>query len=150
MSDSARPSPKERFNTLGLSQSGLDTLLDSLDRDGAAAGSSGRQYLRQPFRVSSLLLQLVHDGGERILLPVASRNISRTGLALLHNASIQPGTRCVLTLPHRSAGDLVVQGVIARCRGLSGSVYEVGVVFSTPIDLHQVAVPGATGNRRAA
>jgi hypothetical protein len=66
------------------------------------------------------------------------RNISETGIGLLHGQFIYPQTSC--TIHHKPLqGKLTgVKGRIVYCRYVLGRVHEVGVQFDEPVDLSTI------------
>ena len=129
-----------RLNSLGLSKRELDLFLDELDGSGSKAGDdrAGRRFVRRDFRLPRVPMQISQPGGQIATFPVACRNISRTGVSLLHSAYIHAGTRCTLALPAAAGGSLTVTGHVVRCTHRRGMVHEIGIVFDTPINLREL------------
>jgi len=129
-----------RINSLGLSKRDLDRLLDEIDghAPSGAGGAVGRRFIRRPFRQVRLPMQVRKPGDQAVTFPVACRNISCTGISVLHSAFIHPGTPCTLVLPSACGDPVTVTGTVVRCQHLRGMVHEVGVAFDNPIDLHNV------------
>ncbi len=74
------------------------------------------------------------------------RNISETGIGLLHGQFIYPQTVC--TIHHKTLGGKLagVKGRVVYCRHVLGRVHEVGVQFDEPVDLGTI-LPGETLSR---
>jgi hypothetical protein len=123
-----------RLNTLGLSGRELAELLNEFDLEDPEARRK-RDFVRWPFRLTSLRVDLEHPGGNSANIRIACRNISRGGMSLLHSAYLHPGTRCTVHLPHPEDGDVAVLGYVARCRYRSGMVHEVGIAFAQHLDV---------------
>ncbi len=66
---------------------------------------------------------------------VAPRNLSRTGVSLLHGKLIYPGTRCVVGLHSMDGQRVPIHGNIIWCRFVTGRVHEHGVKFTDQLDL---------------
>lgn len=129
-----------RGNTLGLSKTKLDTLLDRLDAEGQKSVVR-RDNARWPFRQPSIGVTLVHPGGSQVEVQMACRNLSRGGAALLHSSFLYNGTRCVFALPHAERGPVPVQGEVVRCQHREGVIHEIGIKFDDEIDLRSFANP---------
>jgi CheY-like chemotaxis protein len=102
-----------------------------------------RQAERYAYRTYSVI-ELARGDAAVGAQPVASRNVSRGGVAFLANQFIYHGTACRVTLVSPHGRPEVVTGRVVRCRYLigSGSLYEVGVKFDRLVDV-ALLVPGA-------
>lgn len=116
-------------NSLGLGQRELDAMLDQIDSMTDETPTLRRTYVRWAYRNERVVLRLEHPGGSTVDLPLASRNLSRDGVSLLHSSYVHQGSRCVVLLDHLSKGSIEVRGEIVRCNHLVGRVHEVGVRF---------------------
>lgn len=129
-----------RRNSLGLDQSKLHQLLDILDTKAEGDASLKRVHVRWPFRHDSVTFRLIEGFGSRREFKVAARNLSNSGVSLIHNAYVHPMTQCEVKIPI-SNGDLnetqTVRGMIRRCQHIHGIVHEVGVEFDEPVDARQ-------------
>lgn len=149
--------PLGRLNSLGFSRAELDRFLDELETlapqprltpagksAGGGAGKSGggaaaRRFMRRSLRLACVPLRVHREGGDAPAFPVACRNISCSGISVLHSAYIHPGTRCTAFLPHASGtGAVAARGEVVRCRHVRGMAHEVGICFDEPLDLRQV------------
>lgn len=97
---------------------------------------------RYEYRPETLALEVssvARDPAQRETLSynVVGRNISREGAGLLAGQFIYPRSPCRLRLSSPFGGTQTVDGFVARCRYVigSGSLYEVGVEFDSPIDV---------------
>lgn len=125
---------KGRANTLGLNTNELNAVFDQLD------GNSGdtnlrRQSARLSFRQESIGVEIVQPGGGQTQILCACRNLSRTGLGLLHSSYIHVGTTVVLTLIHHDGSAVRVRARVVRCRHVTRHVHDVGVRFNEPINI---------------
>jgi DNA-binding NarL/FixJ family response regulator len=130
-----------RPNSLGLHQRELADLLDQFDGFEAPPKNVKRDFVRWPFRRSAVPVKITHPNGISAEISVACRNISRGGMAFLHRGYLHTGTRCTVRLPHPEAGELVVDGWVARCQHRAGLVHEIGVAFSEEIDVRDLLRP---------
>lgn len=143
-----------RINSLGLSKRELDQLLDEIDgaapgkgaTGGEAGGAPGRRYARRNFRQARLPMQVSQAGGHIATFPVACRNISRTGMSVLHSAYIHTGTRCTLVLPGARGETHTVTGAVVRCQHRRGMIHEIGVLFDHPVNLREVLALDCIGD----
>lgn len=127
---------RARPNTLNLRGMALEAMLDVLDAQ--EPPSPRRKYARWVFRRESVAVRLVHTGGSTHI-KVATRNLSRGGMSLLHSNFMHPHTKCEISLPHPSRGMMPVHGRVIRCLHHAGMVHEVGVKFDAPIDARNIA-----------
>lgn len=128
----------QRKNSLGLESGKLSRLFDILDSGANASANLKRIHVRWPFRQESLLFRVIEGFGGRREFRVAARNLSNSGMSLLHNSYIHPGTECEVELPSNTPGAgraaLAVGGRVMRCTHIQGIVHEVGIRFTNPID----------------
>src|SRR5262245_25079873 len=117
-----KPKLNERPNTLGLQPRSLDALLDHLDDPEDPKAVARREFVRWPFRRTTIHISIFHPGGSMVSLKLACRNLSRGGLALLHNAYVHPGSPCRVELPTLSGVFDRVEGVIQRCAHRRGTL----------------------------
>jgi CheY-like chemotaxis protein len=140
-----KPAPRQtagaRPNTIGLGQRELAELLDRIEGPEKPGDKAHRDFVRWPFRQTSIRVQVFHPGGANAAITVACRNISRTGIAILHSAYMHPGTKCQVILPHPSRGELPVDGWVTRCIHRAGVVHEVGIRFAAPIEVQEILRP---------
>jgi CheY-like chemotaxis protein len=151
--------PAGRLNSLGFSRADLDRFLDELETlahpprltasSGTKApaqpapapkgGAAARRYVRRTLRLACVPLRMHRQGGDGPAFPVACRNISCSGISVLHSAYIHPGTRCTAFLPNATgSGAVAARGEVVRCRHIRGMAHEVGIRFDEPLDLRQV------------
>ena len=125
-----------RLNSLGIAASVLDAMLDRLDAiEGVNRSPRKRTHARWPFRRISVELEVQHPGGSATRLKVATRNLSRGGVSVLHSMYLHSASRCTIHLPTITGEVRGVPGTIARCTHRGGRVHEVGLQFDQLIDL---------------
>lgn len=129
-----------RQNSLGLTASGLEKLLNNIENEPGSSNAS-RSDARWPFRQPAIVIRVVHPGGSDVEVRMACRNLSKNGMCLLHSAFVYPGTRCVCVLPHPERGGVPIEGEIVRCQHRSGVVHEVGIRFDDEIDVRAFVDP---------
>ncbi len=127
-------SERARLNSLNLSSKKLEQVLDLLDRGAGRGVNAGRIDARWPFRQASVPVQIEHPGGSCVEVRMACRNLSKSGIGLLHNGYIHNATRCVVSLPHPQHGDVPVAGEVVRCQHRGGVLHEIGVRFDHEIN----------------
>ena len=131
----ASPMPSTgRTNTLGMTNVELEAIYEQLE-SGGGDSSHRRQSSRLKFRHPSISMEIIQPGGGQTHITVACRNLSRTGLGFLHSSYVHTGTRVVLTLTHHSAQRVRVAAKVVRCRHVTRTVHDVGVMFETPINI---------------
>jgi len=122
------------LNTLRISPAELGKLWQDLDAL-AIKKQSQREFIRWPFQRASVKIELKQMAGTMTTLSLACRNLSATGIALLHSAYVYPGTACTLHLQQLSGGSTSVAGKVVHCRHVRGLVHEIGVRFTTPVNI---------------
>jgi len=133
------------LNTLRLSPVELNKLWQELDA--ATPGKHPqREFIRWPFQRASVKIELRQMAGSVANLTLACRNLSSTGIAMLHNAYVYPGTGCTLHLQHLNGVSVPVAGKVVRCRHVRGLAHELGVQFTAPLNIRDyVALDPAQG-----
>ncbi|MGE3107829.1 MAG: response regulator [Phycisphaerales bacterium] len=145
----SRPQPSStvalggRANTLGLSKRDLEELLDELDsQEEETVTQSKRKHTRRPFRQVSLSLDFVRPGGGASRVQVCTRNLSSTGMSVLHCAYQHSGTRVQIVLPGVDGKPMTVKGAVVRCIHRRANIHELGILFDKPIDTKRVIAAG--------
>jgi CheY-like chemotaxis protein len=129
-------SGQDRLNTLGWSLRELSLVLDHLEAaEKASKAPTRREFARWPFRRVSIPVVLTHPGGTQASLRLASRNISRGGISLLHTGFLHPGSACRLTIPRADGGVSDVDGIVKRCVHKRGILHEIGITFKRNVHL---------------
>ncbi len=123
-----------RSNTLGITQNVLDALLDKLDTEEAKTGTGKRVFARWPYRKLAVDLEIQQPGGTMNTLRVVSRNLSRSGMSVLHTGFMHSRCKCTVRLTGIDGQVRPLSGTIARCTHRGGRVHEIGIRFDKPID----------------
>ncbi len=131
----------KRPNTVNLSDRDLHKVLDAVDAAATPGHQRNREFIRWPFRRSSVRIDFhsLGDSGQHTSLSVACRNLSRGGASVLHSSYIHVGVGCTLHLPvdELTGATLHVSARVARCVHVSGTMHEVGIAFDDTIDVRQ-------------
>ena len=145
LSSSGRP------NTVGLSERGLDKVLDALDaRDVDApprAALVRRRFSRWAFREERVDVVIQHPGGSEAMLQLACRNLSKGGISVLHSSFVYPGAACVVNLPCRGGGATPIPGRVTRCEHIRDVLHELGVKFDKEINPRDFVEPRPLDSR---
>tara|TARA_R110002072_G_scaffold150953_5_gene299878 strand:+ start:5106 stop:6236 length:1131 start_codon:yes stop_codon:yes gene_type:complete len=120
-------------NTLRLGERELNKLLEQFDKDQESYVNPDREYVRWSFRVGAVELTIQHGNGAKVTIPVATRNISRGGMSILHASFVHVNSPCEITLKLANGTSQTIQGKIVRCGHLEGRVHEVGIAFNEQI-----------------
>ena len=72
-------------------------------------------------------------------LQLVARNVSRGGIAIMHDGSVEPGTSCDVVLPTRNAEAIAIRGSVRSCRNVAVMIHEIGVEFDDPLDAESFA-----------
>ncbi|MFK7759169.1 MAG: response regulator [Phycisphaerales bacterium] len=120
-------------NTLRLGLRELNALLDKIDDVNTTFENPDREFKRWSFRVERVMLTIEHSTGSKVELAVATRNISRGGLAALHSSYVYPGSHCHVYVQLESSQILDVPAKVTRCSHLGGKVHEIGIQFNEEI-----------------
>ena len=126
-----------RGNSLGLSQRDLMVLLDHFDERDGTKKNTKRGFVRWAFRKVCVPMKLMHPGRSESEFNIACRNISREGVAILHNAYIHPGTKCAIAMPHPTNGPTWLPGTVVRCVHRGGMTHEAGIKFTEPVNARE-------------
>lgn len=139
-------SSSRRFiDCLRLSEPLRAQLLAALEEDAAVAtrdaGSSKRQFDRREFHGHSVCLTLFDKQDRESHFLACSRNLSASGLSLLHGGFVYTNTRCLVSLTTLTNELEHLKGRVARCRLVRGQIHELGIHFDETID-PRAFVPG--------
>ena len=121
------------LNTLRLNQRELHKLLEHLEQNQSDSDKPDREFVRWSYRVEAVQLVIEHGSGNKVTLPVATRNISRGGISVLHSAFVHPNTLCEVILKVPGGKSQTVAGKVMRCSHLTGRVHEIGIRFEEQI-----------------
>lgn len=129
------------IDTLRLSESQLQDILDSLDinnagdEDGPSSNRRSGADIRLPYRHRHIHLTIDHPGGGQSPFSVAGRNLTPRGLGFLHGNYLHSGTPGRVELPQTIGSDAAMRCTVIWCRHVRNHVHEAAVIFEHPIDL---------------
>ena len=143
-----KPAKAGRPNTINFEQRALDDLLNELDDGpGEAEAAKRRDFVRWPFRQTSIKLRLTQALGMTSEMAVACRNLSCGGASLLHSSYLHPGSKVRIELPQLHGGFIEVDGEICRCKHVRGVIHEIGVKFARKIETKDYLASDEKSNR---
>lgn len=123
------------IDMLCLSEEQWRKLAEQLDQ-GDEQLKDKRKQPRLPYRkLAQIAVAIKRHGGEWGKYVVRSRDLSSGGIGFIHGAYIHIGTECRVVLKDRRGQVVCLDGVVRQCKLLSGTVHDIGVQFSKPIDL---------------
>lgn len=125
-----------RVNTIGVSLRELNELLDMLEAEERQRGKSQRRkFTRLNYRREAIQVSLVQPGGTQVQMSLASNNLSRGGIGLLHNSFVYTGTKCHVTLINLLGQRQMLSGTVTFCGHRTGNLHELGIKFNSSIVL---------------
>ena len=124
--------PNDR-NSLRLGVRELHALLNKLESLHPKRSNPDRRFVRWDFRILRVDLTIEHATGSKVTIPVATRNISRGGISVLHSSFVYPDSRCHVSADLEDGHTLDVGGRITRCNHLGGKVHELGIKFDREV-----------------
>lgn len=146
MGSGSHKSKDEVLNTLRLTAGELNRLIGEMDSQ-APNKHPQRAFMRWPFHKSGLRAELRQPSGSMSDLYYACRNISGTGISLLHNSFVYTGTKATVHLPLLVGGTVAVPGGVMRCRHVKGLIHEIGIKFNAQINIRDfVSVESIKGS----
>lgn len=129
--DTSNAQPQE---TLRLTPQQMQSIFEALDQEeaGNAIGKEQRRHARRPFAgLASVPMEVLEPGTPVARFLVIPHNLSAGGISVLHGVFVRPGTRCAVTLAAAHCGAMRMEGVVVRCRLITGRVHELGIKFET-------------------
>ncbi len=125
----------EFTNHLHLNNAEQSRLLCRLDL-GSAAGKSAerRRHKRLEYRAGEIAMIVQHPGGGGGRFLVCARNISASGLSLIHGGYLHPGTECRLLLARADGSPMALSGEVVHCRHIGGHHHELVIRFLNELD----------------
>lgn len=132
----------EFTNHLHLDSAEQSKLLCRLDQ-GSVAGKSAerRRHKRCEYRAEEIAMIVQHPGGGSGRFLVCARNISASGLSLIHGGYLHPGTECRLLLARADGSPMALSGEVIHCRHIGGHHHELGIRFLNEVDPYEILTP---------
>jgi hypothetical protein len=102
-----------------------------------------REAPRMPYRQAPRVAIIVESEqvGKRTFALIP-RNISRTGMSLLHGKFMYAGTACVAGLKALDGQLVPVRASVVWCRLVTGRIHEIGLRFEEPIEIEDFVPSG--------
>ncbi len=100
-----------------------------------------RKHTRLEYTDPYLELRLISPDSASRTITVASRNISRSGMSVLHSSFIYPGTGVSSNLRRSNGSTLPLRGKVVRCEHRGGVVHEIGIHFEQEIIVQEFLRP---------
>lgn len=142
-------------NSLGLGTQAYSQLLGKLEAD---ADESQKNTSKAPSRHFTRIeyfdpcFELTLDPSkhtQRRKIAVATRNISRGGMSVLHSNFIYPGSQVQSTLNKISGETVKIIGTVCRCDHRGGVVHEIGIKFEHEIVVQEFIEPDILASVRS-
>jgi len=92
------------------------------------------------------VLTLLGQSGDHVHHLVATRNLSSSGIGIVHGGYVHPGTRCTISLRARTGEARSLNGKVVKCQVMSGRLHDVGILFATevnPMEFVEACTEGA-------
>ncbi len=131
-------------NSLGMTKQVYKSLLKKLDspKTQRPATPIKRAFTRLEYFDPYFELTLEKTAhAHRRKITVASRNISRGGMSVLHSSFIYPGTSISAKLLKTDGNHHSITGKVCRCNHRGGVVHEIGIQFDQEIIVHEFITP---------
>lgn len=127
----------EPLDTLRITPQQWRQMLAELEQRPEPKGKANRRrHERRPFmRSPQVRLKVTHPGGFVSDYLAWSRDISPSGIGLLHGTYLYEGSPVVVTLIAGESSTVPIQGVVTNCSLLSGRTHMVGIRFHEEIEV---------------
>lgn len=132
----------EFTNHLHLNSAERSRLLCRLDqRSEVGNRAEHRRHARYEYRAADIAMIVQHPGGGSGRFLVCTRNISSSGLSVIHGGYLHPGTECRLLLTCADGSPMALSGEVVHCRHIGGHHHELGIRFLNEVDPHDILTP---------
>ncbi len=131
-------------NSLGINKLVYGKLLAKLESVAEKAPNQPAKRRFTRLEYFDPYFELVLDStkhSQRRKISVATRNISRGGMSILHSSFVYPGSRVNATLTKACGDTHQVSGKICRCEHRGGVIHEVGIIFDHEIVIQEFVKP---------
>jgi|GEM_PF-5275868 len=126
-----------------LSDAAWHELFDNLEiAEQYIPGAERREHERFPFDGTVEAVAEFADGDVYRMYRVRMRNVSATGVGVIHHIEEPDGMEISITMPLAEGGALRATGIVARCDLVSEGVYDLGFHFDCmiePMDIFSVS-----------
>lgn len=130
-------------NSLGMNGQVYKQLLGKLNEMNGSDPDKPikRVFTRLEYLDPYLELNLETTDRSHRVITVASRNISRGGMSVLHSSFVYPGTTVNAKLFRTDGSSFHVRGKVIRCEHRGGVVHEIGIEFESGIVVQEFIRP---------
>lgn len=132
-------------NSLGVESQVYMKLLEKLNTPSRPSSDKrkpiGRKHTRLEYVDPFLELSLQTSDHSTRTITVATRNISRGGMSVLHSSFVYPGTYVSASLTRVSGPAHPISGRVVRCEHRGGVVHEIGIKFGHEITVQEFVRP---------
>lgn len=138
--------PPNAIRTVRLNSVELEALLDSLDEQAKSTkAAEKRAHKRFRFRRERCVIHIQQPGDAAdmaFLCP--TRDISAEGMSFLHGGYVHIGSNCAIYFGGKNSAGNGVCGRVVRCTYVGSGLYDVGVLFRSPIRTGKIVRPTTT------
>ena len=125
--------------SLSLSESDWQRLMDRLAAEqrpavDADAERRRKDRTRHPF-IKRAAMRVMHADGRNATHIVRTRNLSVSGVAVVHGGYLYDGTRCAVILQNRHGEGVALLATTVWARHLQGQSHELGLRFDKTLEL---------------
>jgi CheY-like chemotaxis protein len=124
----------EYTNTVRLTESERREILARLDRESTPDVEQLRNATRWHFREACVHVVVEHPSGGFSRIEVLAKDLSETGMAVLHGGFLYPGSECQVVLRRHDGAEETLIAQVVRCRHITGRIHEVGLRFRTTVN----------------
>ncbi|HPF41416.1 MAG TPA: response regulator [Phycisphaerae bacterium] len=130
--------------TIRLRDDAINEMIQKLDDATSATAMAQRSAPRYRYSVKTCVMHLQHrDGARPTSYIVTPRDISNTGIGILHGAFLYPGACCLMQLITLHGTWRNAPARIVRCDYIANGVHDVGIEFLEPIDASEYCAEAA-------
>jgi CheY-like chemotaxis protein len=124
----------EYTNTVRLTESERREILARLDRESTPDVEQLRNATRWHFREACVHVVVEHPSGGFSRIEVLAKDLSETGMAVLHGGFLHVGSECQVILRRHDGVEETLIAQVVRCRHVTGRIHEVGLRFRTTVN----------------
>ncbi len=123
------------FNTIRLSEGEVEALLLSLEREQPSGFKGSKRRTRRWFtRGRKVILTTNHAAGNARHFAAYARNLSASGMSVLHGGFLHNGSRCVVAIRDTTGKARLMKARVTRCQHLNRHLHDLGLQFEESIN----------------
>jgi CheY-like chemotaxis protein len=123
-------SDRKVVDTLRVGPNDMAAIMAELDSAQSSVPTHSARFLKRwKFRGVVAVLSLIDEMGNRANFAVAPRDLSASGIGLLHGSFVHQKQRCQIGLRRLDGSVATINGVVRRCRHVHGRLHEIGIEF---------------------